>query len=168
MTTFDQSARLALPFLAPGQAGKELTHNEALARLDMLVQPVVAAAGGNAPPADPRPGQCWIVGAAPEGAWAGQAQALAGWTGDGWRFVGPAEGYAAWNASTRQPIVYHDDAWHDGDVYAGRLVIGGETVVGARGGAIGDPVGGTIVDDVAREILIKILSALRQHGLIAR
>jgi hypothetical protein len=43
MTMTDQiSARLALPLLAAGQAGKEVTHNEALTRLDMLVQPAVA------------------------------------------------------------------------------------------------------------------------------
>ena len=33
--------RFGLPLLAPGQAAKELTHNEALSLLDLLVQPVV-------------------------------------------------------------------------------------------------------------------------------
>ena len=40
----DSTARLALPFLAPGQAQKELYHNEALSRLDLLVQTVVLSA----------------------------------------------------------------------------------------------------------------------------
>ncbi len=33
--------RLALPLLAAGQAQKELVHNEALLRLDLVSQPVV-------------------------------------------------------------------------------------------------------------------------------
>lgn len=36
--------RLALPLLQPGQAQKEMYHNEALARLDLAVQPAVARA----------------------------------------------------------------------------------------------------------------------------
>lgn len=39
------TARLKLPFLVPGQAQKELFHNEALQIIDMLVQPVVASVG---------------------------------------------------------------------------------------------------------------------------
>ena len=34
----DATARLALPFIAPGQAQKELFHNEALTRIDALLQ----------------------------------------------------------------------------------------------------------------------------------
>ena len=168
MTMTDQiSARLALPLLAARQAGKEVTHNEALTRLDMLVQPAVVGIGGNTPPAAPQSGQCWIVGSAPTDAWAGHGDALAGWTGGGWRFVVPADGFAAWNAMSGQPIVYRDGRWHDGDVVAGRIIVGGVAVVGPRGGAIADPDGGTVVDAVARKTLTGILNALRQHGLIA-
>ena len=34
----ESTARLALPLIAPGQAQKEVSHNEALAALDLLVQ----------------------------------------------------------------------------------------------------------------------------------
>ncbi|MGL1728872.1 DUF2793 domain-containing protein, partial [Vibrio parahaemolyticus] len=43
--------------------------------------------GLNTPPATPEDGQCWIVGTMPIGAWSQQANALAGWTAGGWRFV---------------------------------------------------------------------------------
>lgn len=161
------TARLAMPLLAAGQAGKELMHNEALARLDMLVQPAVVAIGVNNPPAEPVAGQCWVVGPTPVGAWAGHAAALAGWTDGGWRFVGPREGFSAWCISTAKPIAYHNGLWHEGDVSADRLMIGGLRVVGARAAAIADPAGGTGVDEPARQAIIAILGALRQHGLIA-
>lgn len=169
MTTMEPAtARLAMPLLAAGQAGKELTHNEALARLDMLVQPAVVAAGVSDPPAAPVAGECWIVGAAPTGAWTGHAAAIAGWTDAGWRFVSPREGFVARRVSDAKPISYHDGMWHEGDVFADRLVVAGQTVVGARGAAIMDPQGGATVDDTARQTIGAILNALRQHGLIAR
>lgn len=88
----ETTARLGLPLLATGQARKEETHNEALALVDLLLGGGVEAMGVDAPPADPTVGQAWIVGAAPTGAWAGRAGAVAGWTGGGWRFVPPFEG----------------------------------------------------------------------------
>jgi hypothetical protein len=41
----DQSPRFALPFLVPGQAQKELLHNEALQLVEMLLCPVVKSTG---------------------------------------------------------------------------------------------------------------------------
>ena len=89
MSDGSTSARLGLPLLAPGQAQKEMTHNEALAAIDLALAASVRAVGLDAPPLSPTPGESWIVGASPTGAWAGQAGALAGWTAGGWRFVRP-------------------------------------------------------------------------------
>ena len=74
------TSRLALPLLAAGQAQKEMSHNEALTLLDLAVHGSVIAAGTQVPPASVLPGQCWIVGDAPEGDWAGYGNAVAGWT----------------------------------------------------------------------------------------
>ncbi|MEH3158236.1 MAG: DUF2793 domain-containing protein [Sphingomonas taxi] len=164
--TEQATARLAIPLIAAGQAGKELTHNEALALLDMLVQPAVEAVGVDTPPAHPQPGQCWILGSGPTGPWAGHAGALAGWTIDGWRFVVPGEGFVLWCKSSAKPVAYRNGLWQEGDVVAGRIVVGGQQVVGARTGAIADPAGGGVIDDKARTAIAAILGALRQHGLI--
>ena len=83
----DATARFALPPIAPGQAQKELLHNEALARVDALVQPSVVAVAVSDPPVAPTAGQCWIVGDTPLGAWAGQPRSLAVWTDGGWRMI---------------------------------------------------------------------------------
>lgn len=161
------TARFALPLLATGQAGKEWTHNEALALIDLAVQPAVQAVGLNAPPAAPQPGQSWIVGPSPSGDWQGRAAALAGWTASGWRFVMPREGFVVWCLSSKRTAVYRDGLWLEGDVAASRLVVDGLPVVQARGAAIADPAGGTGVDAEARRAIGEILAALRRHGLIA-
>ncbi|WP_210357685.1 DUF2793 domain-containing protein [Sphingomonas beigongshangi] len=159
--------RFALPLLAAGQAGKEITHNEALVTIDLALGASVIGLGVDAPPADPRPGDCWIVGPAPTGAWLGRAGAIAGWTTAGWRFVEPREGMAVWNSFASRTITYHGDMWHDGDVSGARLMIEGLPVVGSRGAAIADPAGGAIADAEARGAIAGILAALRRHGLIA-
>ena len=91
----DTSPRLGLPFLLPAQAQKHVTHNEALERLDMVTQLTVVAFDADTPPAAPQPGQIWALGAAPSGAWAGQAGALAAWAGDSWHFIAPQPGWHA-------------------------------------------------------------------------
>jgi hypothetical protein len=162
----DQTARLALPYLHAGQAQKDETHNEALALLDIAVQAAVLGAGVNAPPADPAAGACWIVGAAPTGAWAGQANAIAGWTGDDWRFVAPRAGMTAWNLAAQHAMTHDGSGWQGGVLRASRLLVDGVAVVGPRAPAIPDPAGGTSVDGAARATLSAVLAALRSHGLI--
>jgi hypothetical protein len=96
----ETSARFALPFLQPGQAQKEVYHNEALALLDIAVQAAVQSADVAVPPDSPATGSCWIVAAGATGAWAGRSGTIAGWTSGGWRFVEPSEGMQVWNVAT--------------------------------------------------------------------
>ena len=81
----DDSARFALPYIQPGQAQKELFHNEALTTIDALLHPVAQTIGDNAPPSTPAIGQCWIIGASPTGAWSGRPHEIAYWSEGGWR-----------------------------------------------------------------------------------
>lgn len=163
----DATARLALPFIAPGQAQKELFHNEALIRIDALLQAAVQAVAVNDPPVSPAPGQCWIVGPSPSGAWAGQANSLAAWTDGGWRFLAAGGGMTAWSIADGLFVWFDGAAWRTGEVVANRLVIGGHQVVGVQQSAIADPAGGTNVDTEARVAISTILAALRSHGLLA-
>ena len=163
----DQTARLALPFIAPGQAQKELFHNEALARIDAALQASVVAAGLEMPPDSPAIGQCWIVGAAPTGAWAGQADALAAWTDGGWRFVAPVPGMTVWLMSDSLAMIHDGTRWTTGILSAVSVEIGGLRVVGPRQAAVAPPAGGGTVDSEARTALSEVISALIAHGLIA-
>jgi hypothetical protein len=157
--------RLALPLLQPGQAQKEMYHNEALARLDLAVQAAVVAVGTNIPPGDPNPGEAWIVGDAPTGAWAGRARAIAGWSESGWRFLPATEGMRAWTVESDGFALFSEGQWRVGEAH-GRLIVEGEQVVGPRAEPIEEPEGGTIVDEEARIAIGSILAALREHGLV--
>ncbi len=88
---------LALPLLETSQAQKEVTHNEALALLDVLVQARVIDAVTAAPPGAPTQGQAWIVGPAATDAWAGHDGELAVWLGGQWVFPEPQEGWRVYN-----------------------------------------------------------------------
>lgn len=163
----ERTARLVLDLLEAGQAQKELHHNEALAALDLCVQASIVAAGGNDPPTSPAAGQCWIVGPAPTGDWAGQAGALAGRTTGGWRFVRPREGLVVWDEARRISVRFSYGSWEEGVLRGDELRVGGERVVGRQAPAIADPDGGMAIDAEARSTLIALLAALRGHGLIA-
>ncbi|SDX56178.1 DUF2793 domain-containing protein [Roseicitreum antarcticum] len=91
----DQSARFALPYIQPSQAQKHVTHNAALEVLDLVVQLVVEEFGAATPPALPQDGQIWALGPVPTGAWAGQADMLAAWVENAWRFIAPQPGWRA-------------------------------------------------------------------------
>tara|TARA_Y100000815_G_scaffold183143_1_gene166940 strand:+ start:742 stop:1251 length:510 start_codon:yes stop_codon:yes gene_type:complete len=160
------SARLALPLLQAGQSQKEMSHNEALTRIDIACQAAVEAVQSDTPPPDPLPGQCWIVGTDPSDAWSGHAGALACWTAGGWRFVEPQEGMSAWDRGAQVPALFRDGSWRIGEVH-GRLIVDGQQLVGPRLAAIGNPEGGTQVDAEAREVIAQVLAAMREHGLIA-
>ncbi len=162
-----QTDRLKLPLLAIAQAQKEMTHNEALTIVDVLAQPVVEAVGMSAVPTAPLPGQCWIVGATAAGAWAGQAGAIAAWTGGGWRFVAPRDGMHLWSLADGCMVRRAGSAWLIGQATATSLTIGGKQIVGAQQPAIAMPAGGGTIDGEARTTLNAILTALKNHGLIA-
>jgi hypothetical protein len=163
----EMSARLGFPFLQANQAQKELYHNEALQTLDALLHPSVEAVGMDTPPASPEDGQCWIVGDAATGAWAGRAGNIACRSAGGWRFTEPRPGMAAWSVADGVWAYRIDDRWEIGAFPAVNLMIDGVRVVGARGAAIADPAGGSMVDVQARAAILSLLAALRAHGLIA-
>ena len=51
-----------MPFILPGQAQKELFHNEALQVLDIVVAAAAEEAPGNDPPLSPTSGSSYLVG----------------------------------------------------------------------------------------------------------
>lgn len=164
MTT---TPRYGLGFIEPGQSQKELVHNEALQTIDTLIGGCVEEPPLNTPPASPLPGACYIVGTAPAGAWAGQNDKLAASTSGGWRFIQPQEGLTLFVRSSAIEARFRAGSWELGQARASRLLVGEQQVVGAQAAAIANPSGGLTADAEARTAIGQILSALRQHGLIA-
>lgn len=162
-----QTSRLGLPFIEPGQAQKEVFHNEALRLIDVAVAAAVETVGANTPPASPAEGQCFIVGNAPTGAWAGHAKAIAGYAAGGWRFVAAVAGMGALDKASGQTATFDGASWVVGTVKGATLELAGSQVVGAQLAAVANPGGGANVDVEARAAIAAILDRLRGHGLIA-
>lgn len=159
--------RILLPLLATAQAQKEVTHNEALTLIDLLLAPVIESVAPVGVPASPIPGQGWIVGSAPGGAWLGQAHKLGFWTSGGWRFVDAPQGMTVWSIADAQPVQRNSGGWDIGTLRAGHLAIAGDQVVGPRLAPVAGASGGSTVDAEARVAIDSILARLRAHGLIA-
>lgn len=133
------SPRHALPLLVAAQAQKEVFVNEAFARIDALLHPVVLGEQ-SAPPASPSPGDCWIVATPASGGWQGQESDLASWDGAQWTFCRPNEGMQVYDLIGRQRLAY-DGIWQR----AQRPVA---------------PAGGTVIDTEARAAIAELIDML--------
>ena len=162
----DTTARFALPFILPGQAQKELFHNEALARIDLALHPAVEGPAATEPPTAPAEGECWVVANGASGDWAGHDAMLAMWSEGGWRFLAPAPGTMAWNKAASLPWLWDGAQWREGTLLCAGLVVNGVQVVGPRQPGIASPSGGTIIDEEARAAINALTAALMSHGLI--
>lgn len=105
--------KLALPELSASQAGKELTHNQALAILDQLAQARVIDKDLSAPPGSPANGAAYIVAASPTGAWSGKAGQFAFWLASvgAWTFCGPSAGWSVWVTDEAARYQYSGSSW---------------------------------------------------------
>jgi hypothetical protein len=162
----DATSRFQLPFILPGQAQKELFHNEAIAGIDAALHAAVEGAPAASPPSAPSEGQCWIVADGAGGAWAGQVGSVAAWTAGGWRFVPPVEGMTAWDKAAGLERRFRSGTWSSGEIFGSAVAIGGVQVVGPRRPAVPSPSGGTIIDVEARAALDAVIATLMSHGLI--
>jgi hypothetical protein len=105
------TARLNLPYIAPQQAQKQVTYNEAMAALDQLVQPAVTSRSLTAPPGAPAEGDAYIVAPSATGAWSGKDHRFACWLNGAWRFRIPASGWLAYVVDTAELAIFSSGAW---------------------------------------------------------
>lgn len=92
------------------QAQKEVTVNEALVRLDALLNTGVLDRDLSAPPGSPAAGDVYIVGASPTGAWAGKAGQVA-YFDQVWRFISPRPGLCLWLNDEQALCRYNGTVW---------------------------------------------------------
>jgi len=102
---------LGLPFIAQGQAQKEVTHNEALRILDALVQMSVISRSETDPPASPSDGDRYIVASDGTGAWAGWDLNVAYWVDGAWTKLAPQPGWRAWVEDEARLVIWTGAAW---------------------------------------------------------
>jgi hypothetical protein len=161
----EATKRLGLPFIMPGQAQKELYHNEALVRLDIALHACIEGERAS-PPTDPAEGECWLVGTGASGTWSDKERMIAGWTSGGWRFLAPVPGMAVRNRSSGLWLQWLGNEWSSGELAVTSLTVGGKKIVGERQPAVPSPSGGTTIDEEARGAIAAITAALKSHGLI--
>ena len=102
---------LGLPLIEAAQAQKHVTHNEALTRLDMIVQLAVESRELTAPPSTPAEGDRYIVKATGTGAFAGKDNQIAKYSGASWLFFPPRTGWLAFVADEGALLAWDGSAW---------------------------------------------------------
>ncbi|MEW9524296.1 DUF2793 domain-containing protein [Agrobacterium radiobacter] len=108
----EQTARLRLPYILPSQAQKHVTHNEALQRLDAIVQLTIKAAVA-APPENAAEGDCFLLTPGATGDWVGKGGRLAFRQDGAWLFIVPQPGWTAWFATESKYRLLQDGSWRD-------------------------------------------------------
>jgi hypothetical protein len=109
----NETANLALPLLAPAQAQKHVTVNEALVRLDGITQLRLSSVTETNPPAAIE-GLAYGVPSGAVNAWAGQEGRVAVASGGGWVFVAPSRGWNALVLDAGALAVFDGAAWRIG------------------------------------------------------
>ncbi len=141
------STRFGLPFLFAAQSQREFFVNEALARIDCALHPVIDGELA-APPANPGEGAVWLVAPGATGAWAGHDGDLAAFDAGAWTFVAPQPGMRAWERVAARAMVFSNGVW-------------------LRPEPPADPVGGTSIDTEARAAIINLIASLRHAGIFS-
>lgn len=137
------STKLGLPLLTASQSQKHVTHNEAINKLDILVQLNVLDRDLTAPPGSPADGACYIVGSGATGAWATKDLNVAAYQSGAWKFFAPDEGWMAWVVDEDMAVLWTGAAWQTLSAAIGALDVlslnnGTITLLGL-GGATADP-----------------------------
>lgn len=113
------TANLDLPLLMPAQAQKHVTVNDAMLRLDGMVDLVLQSLQRQAPPATVVDGMCWGVPPAAENAWQGQSGKIAIGANGGWVFVTPRAGGRAFVLDQGVSAIHNGTGWIAGAVTLG-------------------------------------------------
>lgn len=151
----ERTARHALSLLQPGQGQKDVTHNEAVVSIDLLLQCAVVSRSVSVPPAMPVAGTCWLLPEGCEGAWQGRDGALACWTEGGWRYLGMPEGGQLWVKDEGRRLRHSDGGW----------VL--DLPFGEPLEALPVPGGGDVVDQQARDAIGSLVARLVGAGLLS-
>lgn len=106
-----ETQNLQLPLVQPGQAQKHVTVNEALARLDGLVQLKILSVTTTVPPTQVIDGAAYAVPVGAASSWSGQDGKIAIASNGGWVFIEPKQGWRAWIADEGVFAIFAGGSW---------------------------------------------------------
>ena len=89
------TSHMNLTLIEQGQAQKEVTVNEALQKIDAILNAGVISIGDVTPPLSPTDGDVYIIGNSATGDWAGFDNEIA-YFENVWKFISPNEGISLW------------------------------------------------------------------------
>lgn len=145
----ETTTNLNMPYLAPAQAQKHVTHNEALRRLDAVVHLSVLAMDVGVAPASPNEGDRYHVAQAAQGDWVGRDGQIAAFQDGAWAFLQPRAGWILHDHSASSLYV------HDGVTFQ---------PIGGRFGAASAPrFGVNTVADPTNRLAVKSDALLVSH-----
>lgn len=101
---------LNIALVEQSQAQKEITINQAITRLDAILNTGAKSRSTATPPTSPASGDLYIVGNSPTGDWAGQAGKIAYFDAI-WRFITPNEGIKLWVNDEDLIAIYNGTNW---------------------------------------------------------
>lgn len=104
------TSHLNITYIEPSQAQKEVTANEAFARIDAVLNTAVKDKDLATPPGSPAEGDVYIVASSPTGDWSGKAGQLA-YFDQIWRFIVPKQGACFYVADEAVHYLYNGTAW---------------------------------------------------------
>lgn len=140
----ETSPRLLLPWLQAAQAQKHVTHNEALRRLDGLVNLTVEDRSHSAPPANAAEGAAYLVAGGASGLWAGWSGDVALWADGAWMRLPPRPGWRLWVLAEDVMLVRLAAGWVTLDAAMGLLVRGASTNLAE--GALGSTTRAAVIE----------------------
>ena len=107
MTT---TTHLGISLVEQSQAQKEVTINQALTRIDAILNTGAKSRSLATPPSSPASGDLYIVATSPTGDWAGQAGKLTYFDAI-WRFITPNMGLTLWVNDESVTVTHNGSVW---------------------------------------------------------
>lgn len=104
--------RLSLPFLVAQQSQKHVTHNEALRRLDVLVNASVISAQVITPPLAPSDSEGYLIPAGATDAFENRTNELAFYQDGAWVFLTPQAGWLCYVESGASFLLFDGASWN--------------------------------------------------------
>lgn len=107
----ENTNNLSLPYIAPAQAQKHVTHNEAIRQLDTIVMLSVISRTLNTPPTNPAEGERYIIANTPQDIWLNHTTHVVTWVDNTWSFSTPKTGWLCWSEEDESILVFENNQW---------------------------------------------------------